>query len=114
MVSSRVTVSTDGGSNPVWANSGTELFFLDAARRMNIAQIDTTSGRVLDRRVLFTLRPEFIGFSSGDSGDDLYDIAPDDERFLMARLVDDGEIESSRKLVVVLNFFDELRRRVLD
>ena len=37
--SGRVQVSTNGGSNPRWANSGTELFFVDADRRLNAAQL---------------------------------------------------------------------------
>ena len=35
--SGRVPISTGGGSNLRWANSGTELFFVDADRRMNAA-----------------------------------------------------------------------------
>jgi len=108
-------VSVGGGSNPVWARSGAELFFVDTERRMNVARVETTSDfQVLDREVLFTLTPELIGYSTGDGGDDFYDVAPGDQRFLMGRLVNDGAEESQdlQRLVLVQNFFEELKRRV--
>ena len=80
---------------------------------MNVARVDATSDfRVTGREVLFTLRPEYIGFSTGDGGDDLYDISSDDQRFLMGRVVGGGETEDSQRLILVQNFFEELRERV--
>ena len=38
----------------------------------------------------------------------MYDIAPDDERFLMLRL----EKVGTRELIVVLNWFEELKERI--
>ena len=49
--------------------------------------------------------------SNGGAGGDFYDIAPDDQRFLMLRLalaptgVDDGDT----RFILVENWFEELR-----
>jgi hypothetical protein len=108
-------VSVTGGSNPVWARSGAELFFVDPDRRMNVARVETETGfRVVQRQVLFTLTPELIGYSIGDGGDDFYDVAPGDERFLMGRLVtgDGAQRDARPRLILVQNWTEELERRV--
>ena len=82
--SGRVPISINGGRNPQWAHNGTELFFVDGQGRMVAAQVQTEPGfRVVSREPLFTLGAEL--YVPGDATDDFYDIAPDDNAFLMAR-----------------------------
>ena len=108
--SGRAQVSTNGGSNPLWAHSGAELFYVNADLTMIAAQIETDSEfRVLAREVLFTLGP---GYVTGDGGDDFYDVAPDDQRFLMGRLTGTVGSGGDAKYVLVQNFFEELKARV--
>ena len=108
--SSRVAVSTNGGSSALWAHSGSELFFLDAGRNLVTAKVETASGfRVLDRETLFTLGPEYLV----SEGSDFYDVAPDDQRFLMARLATESDGSSGgARFILVLNWFTELRERM--
>ncbi|HUP51440.1 MAG TPA: protein kinase [Longimicrobiales bacterium] len=108
-------VSVTGGSNPVWARSGAELFFVDPDRGMNVARLETEPRfRVVERQVLFTLTPDLIGYSIGDGGDHFYDVAPGDERFLMGRLVtgDAAQRDARPRLILVQNWTEELERRV--
>ena len=107
--SSTVPVSTNGGFGPLWAHSGRELFFGDADGRLVAAEVETASGfRVLERETLFALSEYF-----SIEGTDFYDIAPDDQRFLMARVV--GTLGSSGdddRFILVENWFTELRERL--
>ena len=111
--SDRVRLSTDGGSGPLWAHSGSELFFVDADRGLIVAEVETDSGfRIVQRETLFTIGPEYrLGGLSG--GSDFYDIAPDDQRFLMGRFAGTAALSGdSRRFILVQNFFEELNRLV--
>ena len=110
MNSGRWQVSTDGGSMPVWAHSGRELFFVDDNGGLVAAQVDTDSGfRVGEKETLFTLPP---GYRTSETNT-LYGVAPDDQRFLMARAYQSESQENTGpRFVLVNNFFEELRARV--
>lgn len=100
-------VSTGGGLAPQFANSGRELFYVNADREMVAAQIETEpSFRVGERRVLFRIDAQYI---LGDRTTQ-YDVSPDDEQFLMARVF--GETGDPNQLIVVENWFEELDARV--
>ena len=81
---SRLTVSTSGGQSPLWAHSGSELFFVDADGRLVAAEVETAPEfRVLERETLFSFTSEYVSHD----GTHFYDITPDDQRFLLGRLV---------------------------
>ena len=104
--STKVRVSTEGGQAPVWAKSGSELFFIQPDTRALIsAQIDPASGQVLDRQTLFTIPG---GYYVDEA---TYEPHSDGERFLMARF-DDGDTPDPGTFVIVLNWFTELRERM--
>jgi serine/threonine-protein kinase len=96
----RWQVSVDGGTEPVWAHSGRELFYKSRGNQVAVA-VDTegTFSRG-DEVALFPLR-DFYQFSVHRS----YDVAADGERFVMIK-----NPEAETELVVVENFFEELRR----
>ena len=104
--STRVRVSTEGGLGPLWARSGQELFFMDEDRGMTAARFDPISGQVLGLETLFTKPPEY----PVNVGANFYDVALDDQRFLMARPYA-GEGDAT-EVIVVENFFEELKERV--
>ena len=108
--STRVRVSTDGGYSPLWAHSGSELFFVDAGRRSLIAaEVETAQGfRVLQRETLFVLETGVLV----DPGVSIFEIAPDDQRFLMIRLTLTVPTGESGRFILVENWFEELRERV--
>jgi eukaryotic-like serine/threonine-protein kinase len=73
----RVSVSLSGGTEPVWAHGGRELYFRAGDSLMAAAVALTPSFAVTGRRLLF------IGsFASGDTYRE-YDVTPDDRHFVM-------------------------------
>jgi serine/threonine-protein kinase len=95
-------ISTEGGSDPVWARNGRDLFYRSGDKMMAVAISTTPTFQAQKPRVLFEgeyERPDPLTS---------YDVAPDG-RFAMVR----GETQSALSpLHVVLNWFEELRRRV--
>jgi Tol biopolymer transport system component len=91
-------VSTDGGTQPRWRRNGRELFFRNGARMMAVDVEAGAAFRAGAARQLFEI-------GSGD-----YDVAPDGKRFLM--LKPSALSAEATELHVILNWFDDLRRRV--
>ena len=101
-------VSTGGGFAPLWAHSRPELFYVTPAREMVSATVQTSPAfEVGERRVLFQLGPEF----ALDEVYTVFDISPDDRRFIMVRSVDAQE-ERRRRLIVVEHWFEELKAKL--
>ena len=102
---SETQVSVNGGTRPRWAHSGRELFYVGENREFVAAQIDTVSGfRVVGQDTLFTVPQDLLLGGSAAP----YDVAPDDQRFLMARTLF-AAASSTEDHVLVLNFFEELK-----
>ena len=100
----RWLVSTAGGSEPVWAHSGTELFYKGSGNLMSVEVLPGPIFVTGERRALFSTQ----GFRSSRTHQQ-YDVMPDDQRFVMIRNL--GGQEAS-ELIVVENFFEELKAKV--
>jgi eukaryotic-like serine/threonine-protein kinase len=106
----RWQASTNGGMAPLWARNGRELFFVDADRRMVAVPVAGGSEPHLgERRPLFRL-------PDGAYLDETFyytpfDISPDGQRFVMARLIQSAP-GAAAPLVVVENWFTELERKL--
>jgi len=100
--SRREQLSTDGGTDPVWARSGRELFYRNGRRVMVLAM--TAEGRPLSRpRVLF--EGDYVITAPALD----FDIAPNGGRFVMLRT---GEPEPPRPYIaVLLDWQTDLKRR---
>jgi serine/threonine-protein kinase len=96
-------ISTDGGEQPCWSRSGCELFYRNGDRMMAVGVELKPTFRAGRPQPLF----EGSYFSFGLSGS--YDVAPDG-RFLMIR--PDPEESGPAHVKVVLNWFEEVKRRV--
>jgi len=101
-------ISIDGGMQPAWARSGRELFYREP------------DGALM--RVPVELQPRFTAgtptkvleglYYRGGPGR-AYDVSPDGERFLMIKESDpSGDAISPPSIVVVQNWFEELKRLV--
>jgi len=95
-------ISNRGGTSPRWAASGTELFFLRSNGAVVATDFDPAAGTAGQRRELFTLP------GGGDTWARRVEVHPDG-RFLMIRPRGNTE-ERTPELVVVQNFFEELKR----
>ena len=103
--SGKSLVST-GGSGPLWSRTGNQLFYVGPDDRiMNLAY--TVNGDI------FAASKPHIWSNMQISG--ALDLAPDGKRFVEARPRADvaGGPKTSVHVTVLLNFFDEVRRRVL-
>jgi eukaryotic-like serine/threonine-protein kinase len=102
------TISPSGGTQPVWARSGKELFYLDATNAVTAVPIHTTPTfgagtptRLFDRR--------YYAYPLQRA----YDVSPDGQRFLMITHTASGaQSPAPASIVVVLNWVEELKRLV--
>ena len=103
----RWQISTTRGDEAVWAHNGRELFYqgtANADEQMVAEIIRDPSFAVGQQRVLFPLAAYLIG-----NGHAQYDISPDDQRLVMLKAVGG---EDDRQLILVDNWFEELKERV--
>lgn len=113
-------ISTNGGMNPAWAPSGRELFYLEPAmpgdlrggsKMMAVDIDDRASFRAGAPHELFTVKVGYPGASLGTTPVRSYDVYPDGRHFI-ASLPERQTDPPITRLNVVLNWFDELKRRV--
>jgi serine/threonine-protein kinase len=97
-------ISTEGGNEIVWARNG-ELFYRSGEKMM---VVETTTQPTFSAG-----RPRLVfegQYGIGLGGGAAYDVTPDGQRFLMVQgFAGEG---GARQIHVVLNWFEELRRRV--
>jgi dipeptidyl aminopeptidase/acylaminoacyl peptidase len=104
-------VSDGGAGQPLWAHSGQELFFISDDHEMVVAEIHTGPPfSVGQQRVLFEVGIPYWGRAAVGS----YDIAADDQRFLMSRLAIRTERDAggSPRIILVQNWFEELKEKL--
>ncbi|HEX2635998.1 MAG TPA: protein kinase [Gemmatimonadales bacterium] len=105
VASAKWQVSVSGGTVPMWARNGRELFYLDGKGEMTSLPIVPGPGFAVGQpKVLFSASPFVIGGNAG-----VYDVSPDGQRFVMVR---PATVAGESELVVVQNWFEELRARV--
>jgi Tol biopolymer transport system component len=102
--SARWQVSTTGGSEPIWANSGRELFYRSGKNEIMAAEIPAGPTFVVgSQRALFSAAPYLsLGFFPS------YSVSPDDRRFLMIR---EGSSPQISELILAENWLEELTTR---
>jgi eukaryotic-like serine/threonine-protein kinase len=101
-------VSIDRGGYPAWSRSGNELFFWGLGRDgpLMVASYRTRGDAfVPDQPRVYSKK--VVGFSTTRS----YDPAPDGKHIVALAAADTAERPHDR-VIFLLNFFDELRRRV--
>jgi hypothetical protein len=102
-------VSTGGGSAPVWAHTGRELFYASGGR-MNVVTIHPGPPFSADPpRALFTIP---YGVRAGSPARGTFAITPDDRRFLMVRENSWEQMAGTPTPVLVENFFSELHAKM--
>jgi serine/threonine-protein kinase len=96
-------VSVGGGTEPLWSRDGRELFYRNGQGDMVAVRVET--------QPVFSTGATSVLFSDTDYRRNVvhreYDVTADGERFIMVRPMGVG-VES--RLILVQNFFEELRR----
>jgi eukaryotic-like serine/threonine-protein kinase len=95
-------VSSNGGRQPQWSHDGKELFYVTSDQKLMAVPVHA---RTLDPG---TPKPLFQLHAPNDAIGNSYDVAPDDQRFLVSTLV--GE-EVSAPLTVVINWTATLKTK---
>jgi Tol biopolymer transport system component len=106
----RWQVSTGGGTRPLWARSGKELFYVGPSGAVISASVEGGSTfRGGNPTRLFEGRYLMDAIFTGRT----YDVSPDGQRFLMIKL-DGGSIDTSAppSIIVVQHWTEELKRLV--
>jgi serine/threonine-protein kinase len=108
-------VSTNGGSNPLWSSDSKELFYRNGESVMAV-KVQTEPGLELGKPVELFKR-SYQGRVPADlSRQTMWDIHPDDNRFVMMKETagDGGEPEAAVpvKINIILNWFEELKDKV--
>jgi DNA-binding winged helix-turn-helix (wHTH) protein/Tol biopolymer transport system component len=105
-------ISDDGGTFPAWSRNGHDLFFWQYDEHRPLSQLMVASYQargdsfVADKPHVWSDR-RLVSFSTTRS----YDPTPDGKR-IVALMPADAQQERQDHVVFLLNFFDELHRRV--
>jgi serine/threonine-protein kinase len=101
-------ISTGGGTMPTWSRDGRELFYSTPDNRLMVTE--------------YTAKGESFSYAKPrlwsdtriySSGRKYFDLAPDGKRFVVFPRADAGdEKKGSVHVTFLLNFFDEVRRRI--
>ena len=97
-------ISTGGGTELVWARNGRELFYRNGDKMM-VVDIQT-------QPTLAASTPRLLFEGSYERANNFrpnYDVTPDGQRFVMIK---GSEALQATQINVVLNWFEELKRRM--
>lgn len=102
----RWKLSTGGGTRPVWARNGRELFYYRPPGKLFSVPVREGSTLSFDS-------PQLIvdGTYPAPNWSRQYDVSPDGTRFLMLKAVTDP-LATPAQLVLVQNWFEELKHLV--
>jgi serine/threonine-protein kinase len=103
-------ISTDRGALPVWSRNGRELFYVGPGAQILVVPYTVEDGSfVAGKPRVWCGKPLPEMVRNGNTWP--FDLAPDGTRFVILPMPK-GAQETSAHITVLLNFFDELRRRV--
>ena len=98
-------ISTEGGTEPVWNRNGREIFYRNGDKMMAVEITTQSTISASTPRLLFE-----APYVAAPGTVPNYDVSPDGQHFLMLKANDQGQ--STTQIIVVQNWFEELKRRV--
>ena len=104
-------MSTAGGTQPLWARSGKELFYLAADGALLRVPVEAGGAMWNAGTPMKLLGGRYYTAAGSSSAGRMYDVSPDGQRFLMIRSpgTDAG---AAPALIVVQHWDEELKRLV--
>jgi Tol biopolymer transport system component len=103
----RRQISEGGGTYPVWSRNGRDLFFRGVHNQLMVASYQLRGDSFVVEMPRVWFEKGIANFPSTRS----YDPAPDGRR-IVALMPVDTSAEPRDRVIFLVNFFDELRRRV--
>jgi Tol biopolymer transport system component/DNA-binding winged helix-turn-helix (wHTH) protein len=103
-------ISTTGGTHPVWSRNGRELYYLDfLSKRLMVVSYKVMGDSFVPGKPTLWSEKRVLDLGELYS----YDVAPDGKRVAVVLFTDGtAEQKPANSLTFLLNFFDELQRRV--
>lgn len=101
-------VSTGGGAYPLWSRDGRKLYFLTPDWLIMVTSYSAKGDSFAAGKPQVWSRENLPNLG----GNYPYDLAPDGKRFAVVLNPGGAEVRSTDSVTVLLNFFDELRRKV--
>jgi serine/threonine-protein kinase len=101
-------VSTTGGRQPLWARNGQELFYLAPDNVLTGVRVNTRGVSWSASAPVRILKEGYVAGAQGRT----YDVSPDGQRFLMIKRAVTDANAPPPQIVVVRNWFEELKRLV--
>jgi serine/threonine protein kinase/Tol biopolymer transport system component len=101
----RRQVSTDGGTEPLWSREGSEIFYRVGNKMMACKTRTAPDFQAGPPQLLFE-----GAYEKGRDSRPAYDVTADGRRFLMLR--SDNSESAPTRFEIVLEWFEELKRRV--
>ena len=93
-------------TNPIWARSGRELFYGAPGGQIMVVAYSAKAGSFVSEKPRQWLEKS-VRIRRAN-----FDVAPDGKRLAVMLLPSGEEEKPTTQVVFLLNFFDELRRRV--
>jgi Tol biopolymer transport system component len=107
----KIQISSEGGDDPIWSRNGRELFYRNGDKMTVVSVATQPTFRASKPQPLWEGHYSHgMSSSCGPPGTTSanYDVTGDGQRFLMVKDLDQDAI--STRIVVVLNFAEELKR----
>jgi serine/threonine protein kinase/dipeptidyl aminopeptidase/acylaminoacyl peptidase len=109
----KIQVSNAGGTDPVWRRNGGELYYR-SENKMMMLTVDTRGSELRASAPRQLWEGDYSSGSGASCGmpgvsSASYDVTPDGQRFLMVR--DDDASSFSNRVVLVLNFAEEIKAK---
>jgi serine/threonine-protein kinase len=104
----RWQISTNGGTAPVWSRSGHDLFYQSGDQIMAASYAVTSDTFVPGKPGVWV--PTRV--APGRPNTHAWDLAPDGKHVVLLTPMDSADAKQEHEVVLLQNFFDELRRRV--
>jgi serine/threonine-protein kinase len=113
VTASRTQVTPAGGSQPRWARDGRTLFYTGLDGRLMSVTTNLKDPLEIGPPVS-VLATAYYGGLTVISRNGKYDVAADGRRFLMIKGADEGSGPPDAQIIVVRNWYEELRRLLPD
>ena len=106
----QLQISTGGGTEPLWTQDGSELFYLDSGGQLTAVSVRIDPSLDFGNAEV-VLEESYLSAAPGATGR-TYDVSPNGERFLRIKEGGAGEQTSPAELILVQNWLEELKRLV--
>jgi serine/threonine-protein kinase len=105
----KVQISNAGGMMPIWSRNGHELFYRTEDNRIMVANYTVRGESFMAEKPRLWFGKQLANLGVGVN----FDLAPDGKRFVVLMPAESPEPrEAQNHVTLVVNFFDEVRRRV--